>query len=95
MNKDNAKDYLKLVQALADGKTIQVKSIGGAWADMIEVRFDGFLSDYRIKPELRECWVNIYDETIASTVHETKDAAIRSRGCEEKWETVKFREVIE
>lgn len=39
MNKDNAKDYLPLVQALADGKVIQGKFLDG-WRDLNVVSFD-------------------------------------------------------
>jgi len=67
MNKDNAKDYLPLVQALAEGRTIQEKwtTTRQAWRD-----YDGCgaggdvlpldeipLVDLRIKPEPRRAWV--------------------------------------
>lgn len=51
MNKDNARDYLPLVQALAEGKTIQFKESNNEWFD---VEFPNFMLDfnrYRIKPE--------------------------------------------
>ena len=31
MDKNNAKDYLPLIQALAEGKTIQIKDDDGNW----------------------------------------------------------------
>ena len=36
MNKDNAKEFLPLVQALADGKTIQFKN-AEKWVDITEI----------------------------------------------------------
>ena len=35
MNQQNAKEYLPLVQALADGKTLQVEDYAG-WVDLRE-----------------------------------------------------------
>ena len=62
MNKDNAKDYLPLVQALADGKTIQCKQYSsGEWVDLRGgVNFDSTpFKSYRIKPEPIEMWMTI------------------------------------
>lgn len=59
MNKENAHLYLPLVQALADGKTIQWKSDKEFWEDMKEIQFCNPLEEYRIKPEPRtfEMWL--------------------------------------
>lgn len=62
MNKDNAKDYLPLVQALAEGRVIQIE-IDGVWVDGKEFQFVDKPWEYRIKPEPREIWVvNGYEE---------------------------------
>lgn len=54
MNKENARDYLPLVQALADGRVIQVSS-GGEFHDVAGgVTFALPARNYRIKPEPRE-----------------------------------------
>lgn len=62
MNKDNAKDYLPLVQALAEGKTIQyvIRRSHNIWADMEETVFQMSPENYRIKPEPLEfeVWTN-------------------------------------
>ena len=63
MNKDNAKDYLPLVQALADGKQLQYLDGFGNWGDtggIYAPYFDEDPSCYRIKPEPRtfEVWHN-------------------------------------
>lgn len=54
ITKDNAKQWLPLVQAMAEGKTIQVRGDLGGWFDVVS----GCLTDlrdgvarYRIKPE--------------------------------------------
>ncbi|MEN8171386.1 MAG: hypothetical protein ABFS03_00750 [Chloroflexota bacterium] len=58
MNKNNAKDYLPLVQALADGKQIQHSLPNSVFRDMGELRFDSPPERYRVKPEPREFWYN-------------------------------------
>lgn len=52
MNKDNAKDYLPLVQALADGKVIQLHNGVSDWQD-INGSVDFLMPpvNYRIKSE--------------------------------------------
>lgn len=49
MTKENAKDFLPLVQALAEGKTIQLAS-GNHWYD-VNPDFTCPPSKYRIKPD--------------------------------------------
>ena len=54
MNKQNAKDFLPLVQALAEGKTIQYKyTTTSPWEDLLgdSISFYYDLAQYRIKPE--------------------------------------------
>lgn len=65
MNKNDAAQYLPLVQALADGKVIQeyrhVDLNKQAWMDCVNPEFDRYpASNYRIKPEPREVWINKY-----------------------------------
>lgn len=59
MNATNAKDYLPLVQALAEGKTIQTKGHGLTWSDVSEFNSDYEPDCYRIKPEPRRYWLLI------------------------------------
>ncbi len=52
MTKDNAKDYLPLVQALVDGKTLQLKFKNDTkWSECGDVSFSYPAELYRIKPE--------------------------------------------
>ncbi len=50
MNKGNAAQYLPLVQALAEGKTIQLKYINGGWKDIDTPEFNTAPEYYRVKP---------------------------------------------
>lgn len=58
MDKNNAKDFLQFVQALAEGKTIQCKGRDGYWNDMkYNISFDSDPELYRIKPETTKWWI--------------------------------------
>lgn len=65
MNRQQAKELLTIIQAFAEGKTIQVKASDGLWYDSEgEVNFKADPQMYRIKPESKyrpfkdavECW---------------------------------------
>lgn len=97
MKKDNARDYLPLVQALAEGKTIQYKTImPPEWVDIDSHDVDFVLGAerYRIKPEPREIWVNRRNDGRhgAATYNSREEAA---RGIFEGWTPIRYREVIE
>lgn len=63
MTRKEAKELLPIIQAWAEGKTIQYKLKGG-WQDMDNPSFNDLPSEYRIKPEptyrpfksQEECW---------------------------------------
>ncbi len=50
MNKNNAKEFLPLVQALSEGKVIQVSTSRQGWCDEENLCFDLDIKRYRIKP---------------------------------------------
>lgn len=65
MTREEAKKLLPIIQAYAEGKTIQVKTIDGIWYDDEDIlRFDSGPQNYRIKSEPKyrpfnnteECW---------------------------------------
>ena len=68
MNRQQAKDLLPIIQAFADGKTIQVKASDGLWygreGENCEFNFNADPQVYRIKSEPKyrpfenkeECW---------------------------------------
>jgi hypothetical protein len=98
VNKDNARDYLPLVQALYEGKVIQYKdqkcdhSYG--WMD-IESAVDFCMPSefYRIKPEPREIWVNEYPNGVASGNHPSRLSAFDHRANDTAIQ-VCYREVL-
>ena len=54
MNKENAHEYLPLIQAFADGKEIECLCIHTyTWESHKNICFDEVASYYRIKPEPR------------------------------------------
>lgn len=60
MNAQNARQYMPLVQALANGLTIQFND-GGDWVDVDNLNTDSYDPDeYRIKPKPRtfEMWLS-------------------------------------
>lgn len=64
MNRQQAKELLPIIQAFADGKTIETLDCRGVWVAMEEHYFGKFPKCYRIKPESKyrpfkdaeECW---------------------------------------
>jgi len=80
MNKTNAHLYLPFVQAMAEGKTVQIRSslsLGCTdYRDMTEATFSGSPEYYRVKPEPEEVWVNKWKDG-AHFYHKTKAGAIK------------------
>lgn len=97
MSKSDAKDYLPLVQALAEGKTIQVKNNNGEWVDRAYLHFNLAAERYRIKPE-PEVIFAVYRGASALLFARTNQEAerymdlYRSAG---PYTTKKFIEVVE
>lgn len=64
MNQKEAVEFLPIVQALADGKPIEVLDCDGTWSVNRDLYFDKSIKCYRIKPEpkyrpfanAKECW---------------------------------------
>ena len=64
MNRQQAKELLPIIQAFADGKTIETLDCRGIWVAMEEHYFGKLPKCYRIKPEPKyrqfkdaeECW---------------------------------------
>lgn len=94
MNSNNAKGYLPLVQALADGRVVQGKFLDG-WRDLNVVSFDMDACCYRIKPEPREVWFNRYPDGSEYGPFDTEIEAIDD--CDESQGSVqvRYREVVE
>ena len=64
MNRQEAKELLPVLQAFAEGKTVQFKNSFEDWIDCDNIMFNRPPKDYRIKPEPKyrpfkdaeECW---------------------------------------
>lgn len=67
MTREEAKVLLSIIQAYAEGKTIQVADTTdqcGTWADVVELKINTDFEEYRIKPDAKyrpfkdaeECW---------------------------------------
>ena len=50
MTREEAKEFLPIIQAFADGKTIEFRTIEGTWEELPEPLFQNPYK-YRIKPE--------------------------------------------
>ena len=88
MNKHNAKKFLPIIQALADGEEIECKCIYTAtWKKQESICFDEEPEFYRIKPEPRMFKLYIIDtangETVMTT-HPTFDS---------RWKQITVQEV--
>jgi hypothetical protein len=66
MTRDEAKQFLPIIQAYAEGKTIQCRQTGGQWLDGDFWCFDTPASRYRIKPEPVECWAAVGPDGIVA-----------------------------
>lgn len=95
MNKDTAKDYLPLVQALADGRSIQHQKTDGTWIDEIEFSFDWPAHRYRIKPEPREHWSNRYADGYETAACFLSKSQAENAAYSKNVKQVRYREVIE
>ena len=86
MNAKNAHEYLPLVQALADGATIQ--ALGGDWFDIDDVNFNWPSDEYRIKPESRT--FEIVRSKLTGDIYSAKTYD----GSSPNWEYITVMEVI-
>lgn len=99
MNKNNAKDFLPLVQALAQGKEIQMRNCHDQWQDSVELELCYPASRYRVKPEPRHWWAVWHSQAIrpdgvAIWLYPSEDEAHASIGVGYPLEVIHFVEVI-
>lgn len=62
MNKINAHLYLPFVQALVDGKTLQLLNVANEWVDIRSLDANDLhvIKRVRVKPEPLECWIALH-----------------------------------
>lgn len=94
MNANNAKDYLPLVKALAEGKVIQL-NYNGDWKNISDMEPIYPANFYRIKPEPREIWVNEYAKTQPGYCYFYNSEIEAKNALGNGGETRRYREVIE
>ena len=91
MNKDNAHEYLPLVQAIADGQTVQVQGGDGNWYNSKLINIPP--RRYRIKPEPRtfDVWRNEKTKRVISV-----EAGDHDKGEQmfSEWERITVMEVL-
>lgn len=106
MNKWKA--LLPVVTAFAEGKVIQERNgCEDRWRDVrpgVTPAFSMDVENYRVKPEPREWWVNIYNDGVArgplneGYMHTTEQSALNgkvSASGRTDITTIKVREVVE
>ena len=91
MNKENAKDCLPLISAMADGKTIQQHD-GCGWLDQPNPDFNRPSLCYRIKPEPLTAWITIDKNGNFGNAYNRKLEAEFAIGPSATWRVVKFIE---
>ena len=87
MTREEAKELLPIIQAYAEGKTIQFLD-GGKWADVYETDFYQSPDKYRIKPESNyrpfndqeECWNEMQKHQPFGWLKSKKDGRFRCIG---------------
>lgn len=93
ITKENAKEYLPLVQALAEGKVIELHSSDG-WGERICLDTYNDVHRYRIKPEPRRWWLNIYKGAIY-VHHSMVEADAGNHGASPEYRRLERVEVVE
>lgn len=92
MTRDEAKALLPIIQAYAEGKVIQIATKEG-WKDLANPPcFTMAVDRYRIKPEPREWWINVYNNG-DKTAYSAKDIADDCAGF--RIDCIHVREVME
>lgn len=98
MNREQAKNLLPVIQAFADGETIQVRTEKG-WEDLVNPDFICLPDRYRIKPEPLEVWIVVdRDGDPTGRVFNNRDGAVRHISGLIGWKpyrAVRVREVTE
>lgn len=101
MNIEETKKAIEVMQAFVDGKTIQhrVRDTSGRYYPWDQLRmiapvWNWWATEYRVKPEPKEIWVNEYGQGFGA-IHSTKENALDYVNTGVIRKAVHFREVIE
>ena len=96
MNKQQAKDLLPIIQAFAEGKTIEFRNKSfKEWTEIENPSFDPTITNYRIKPEptyrpfanAEECWNEMQKHQPLGWIRDISNkcfysvSEVRDKGC--------------
>jgi hypothetical protein len=88
MNRANAKKYLDVIKAFAEGATIESRDIGDKeWFEVESPTFST-VAEYRVKPESKVFYVNIYEDYLAGLSFRTREMA-DNRACGDRLAVLK------
>lgn len=94
MTRDEARAMAALMLDYANGKTVQ-KYYDGVWSDLDQPAFQSTPSDYRIKPEPKEVWVNEYRDGESCVCYRNRGVAEKVAGLAATRVAVHYREVCD
>lgn len=91
-------EMVAVIQEHKRGKKIQAIAHEGpdrllGWVDVFP-NWDFYRCDFRVKPEPREWWVNVYSDISLNRVHESRTKADQL-GTAHRIECIRVREVLE
>jgi hypothetical protein len=86
---------IAVMQAYVDGKEIEMTSHGDLWVRCDFPTWNWSDKDYRVKPEPRAFWVNIYDSGVLGRAYMTKEEAENGAIEGHRNKCIKVREVVE
>jgi hypothetical protein len=80
MNRDRARELLPIIQAYAEGKEIEcMPEDGDRWFISSSPSWS-ISNKYRIKPEPKTGWINIYPKSLVSNSCRSKEEADEAAG---------------
>lgn len=96
MTRERAKELLPIIQAYAEGKTIECFTIEGRWQEITNPFFDS-ATKYRIKPKPMERWwvMDAEGHVCLSSDNEKSAREWTDSRTSNNYRIVHFREVVE
>ena len=91
MTKETAKQFIDVLQAFVDGRPVEVKTQFG-WEEIKNPNFGSSPENYRVKPEPREWFINIYENRACGLYH--SKMAADNNAVVGRVECVRVREIL-
>ena len=94
------KEKIEIMQAFCDGEIVESSPRKSThWSVVLSPHWSWRENRYRVKHKQLECWVNVLDGEVMSTVFASETAATavvaNTLATPGRWTTHKFREAIE